>query len=149
MTIASTDRKRPPLTARRAGYGIGAAINAVLLYLINGRPGWTVVPFLGDDTAAVLPWINASLIVGLVVSLVQLVRDPPWLVALGGMATAGIGAAATARMWQVFPFVFGSTSFNWALIVRILLVVGVAGSFAALVSNAVKLAASWPAEHHR
>ena len=35
--------------------------------------------------------------------------------------------AATVRMWQVFPFDFGSSSFDWALLVRILLVLGIVG----------------------
>jgi len=132
--------RRPSAAARRAGYSVAAAINIVLLYLINQRPGWDAVPFLTQDTVHVLPLVNASLIVGLAVDLVQLFRDPPWLVALGGMATTGIGAAVLVRMWQVFPFDFGEASFNWPLLTRVLLALGVIGSLAGFAAQAVALA---------
>lgn len=145
MTIISTDRTRPSVTARRVGFAISAAINAVLLYLIDGHPGWAVVPFLTDDAATVIAWVNVCLIAGLSVSLVQLACDPPWVVALAGMVTNGIGAAVLARIWQVFPFAFDGDSFNWPLLIRVVLVLGVLGSFAAFVTDAVKLVASRPA----
>jgi hypothetical protein len=137
---AVTARQRPTTAARRAGYCVAAAINIVLLYLINNRPGWEAVPFLTADTVRVLALVNASLIVGLVVALGQVVRDPQWLTALGGMTTTAIGTAVLVRMWQVFPLDFGDASFDWTLLARVLLALGVIGSIAGFAAQAVALA---------
>jgi hypothetical protein len=132
-------RRRPSTAARRAGYGVAVVVNVILLYLINERPGWDAVPFLTADTVRVLALVNASLIVGLAVDLVQVVRDPPWLVALGGLTTTAIGTAVLVRMWQVFPLDFGDASFDWPLLARVLLILGVIGSLAGFAAQAVAL----------
>ncbi|GAA4607360.1 hypothetical protein BJY16_006296 [Actinoplanes octamycinicus] len=138
MTTA-TVKSRPSAGARRFGYGVAAAINIVLLYLINVRPGWDVVPFLTADTSQIIPLVNASLLAGLVVDGIQSVRDPRWLVALGGLVTTSIGVAVLVRTWQVFPFDFGDAGFNWALLFRFGLVVAVAGALIGFVVQAVTL----------
>ncbi|MEU7905851.1 hypothetical protein [Actinoplanes sp. NPDC049118] len=137
---AVTARRRPSTAARRAGYSVAAAINIVLLYLINNRPGWDSVPFLTADTAHVLTLVNASLIVGLAVDLVQIVRDPPPLVALGAMTTTAIGIAVLVRMWQVFPLDFGDGSFDWPLLARVLLAAGLIGSLTGFAAQTMALA---------
>ena len=58
-------KPRPGPTARRSGYVVAAAVNAVLLYLVDVRPGWDAVPFLTADTTLVLGAVNASLVAGL------------------------------------------------------------------------------------
>jgi hypothetical protein len=136
---ADTAKPRPSTTARRVGYGVSAAINIVLLFLINTSPGWAAVPFLTERTADVIPLVNASLLVTVLVNLVQIIYDPRWLVALGSMITTTVGVAALVRMWQVFPFDFGTTAFNWPLVARIFLAVGIAGSLIALVVQAVTM----------
>jgi hypothetical protein len=139
---AVTARQRPPAAARRVGHCLAAAINIVLLYMIDNRPGWDAVPFLTEDTARVVALVNASLIVGLTVDLVQIVHDPPWLVALGGVTTTAVGAAVLIRMWQVFPFDFGDTAFDWPLLAHLLLALGVIGSLAGFATQSVALASS-------
>ena len=135
MSVSTEDRKR---AARRAGYLIAVAVNAVLLYLINGRPGWDVLPFLTADMAKALPLINLSLVAGIAVNLVCLIRDPRRLVAAGGVVTTGVGLAAVVRLWQVFPFDFAAGS-AWETIARILLLLGIAGSVIGLVVQLVAL----------
>ncbi|KUL25613.1 hypothetical protein [Actinoplanes awajinensis] len=138
MTTA-TEHRRPSVAARRFGYGIAATINVVLLYVVNVRPGWDAIPFLTPDTSTIIPLVNASLIVGLIVDAAQSVRDPAWLVALGGLATTSIGLAVLTRTWQVFPFDFGDTSFNWALLTRVGLAACLAGALIGLIAQAVTL----------
>jgi len=135
MSVDTEGRKR---VARRAGYVVAAAVNAVLLYLINGRPGWDVLPFLTGDMAKALPLINLSLVAGIAVNLVYVIRDPRWLVAAGGVVTTGVGLAAVIRLWQVFPFDFATGS-AWETIARILLLLGMAGSVIGLVVQIVAL----------
>jgi len=93
----------PGPASRRFGYVVGAAVNALLLYLINRNPGWEAVPFLTGDTIQVLGVVNASIAVGLVANLVYVVWDPTWLRSLGELATTSIGVLAMVRFWRVWP----------------------------------------------
>jgi hypothetical protein len=137
MTITAPAR-RPSVAARRAGYVIAFAINAALLYVINIQPGWQALPFLTDSTSEVLGLVNISLAAGLAVNVAYFAHDARWVKALGDLITAGIGLAVAIRVWQVFPFEFHG-SFDWALPVRILLVVTMAGTGIAIVVQMVTL----------
>ncbi|HZK59957.1 MAG TPA: hypothetical protein VFC59_08875 [Cryobacterium sp.] len=125
--------------ARRVGYLIAALINGALLYFANVWPGWQVLPFLADNARQVLDIVNVSLIAGIVVNVVYLFLDLSWLKALGDLVTLGIGLAVLARLWQVFPFDFQGSSFDWALLVRILLVVAGVGSAIGIIVQVVML----------
>jgi hypothetical protein len=129
---------RNKVAGRRAGYAVAAAIDAVLLYLVNVRPGWAAVPFLTEDMTYVLTLLNVSFWLGLVANVLYLVHPAPWLVAAGGIATTGVGVAVLARIWQFFPFDFGSAS-GWAVVVRILLVVAIVGSVIGVITQIVTL----------
>ena len=83
--------------------------------------------------------MRKPLIVGLVVAVVESVQDPGWLVALGSLATTSIGVVVLTRFWQVFPFDFGDTSFNWALLTRAGLVVCLVGALIGFVAQVVTL----------
>jgi hypothetical protein len=129
---------REPTAARRVRYAIAAAVNAVLLYLINGWPGWDVVPFL-TDADRVLPWIDASLVVGVAANLIYLLRPTSRVVAAGGVVTTGLGLVVLIRLWQVFPFDFGSSS-GWTMPVRAVLMLAIIGSGFAVPVQIVSLA---------
>lgn len=114
-------------------------INAALLYAINSWPTWRAVPFLTQSTPEVLGLVNASLIVGLVANVVYLAVNwaPIW--ALGQLVVIGVGLAALLKIWNVFPFDFSGSSFDWVLVVRIVLVVGIVGSIIGLAVQFVLL----------
>jgi hypothetical protein len=124
----TTQRKRPSAAARRAGYAAAVLVNTALLFAVNGWPGWEAVPFLTDDTTLVLGLVNASILVSLAANAVYLLHDPPWLRALGDVATTSVGLAAMVRIWQVFPLDFGDSTFDWPLVAHVLLGVGIVGS---------------------
>jgi hypothetical protein len=132
-----TERREQP-RGTTAGYVAGAVANAVLLAAIHVWPGWQVVPFLTAETTAVLGAVDAALVAGIVVNLVHLVRDPGWLTPVGVMVTTAFGLVATVRVLQVFPFSFGS-GFDWASVIRVLLVLGVVGSAIGLLVALVQL----------
>jgi hypothetical protein len=46
------------------------------------------------------------------------------------------------RIWQVFPFDFGSSSINWQLATRILLIIGIIGSDIAIIVASIALVKS-------
>src|SRR5688500_5671485 len=135
MTVTSTPsasrttaRTRPSPAARRFGYTVAALVNAAMLHAINVWPGWDALPFLTADTTLVLPAVNTTLAAGLAANLLYLAYDPRWFRSFGDLVTTGIGLVATLRIWAVFPFDFVGASLDWALVVRVLLVLGIVGS---------------------
>lgn len=135
-----TNRRGPSVAARRFGYVLAAVITAAIWLVINEWPGWQELSFLTDETQDVLPLVNFSLIVSVAVNLIYAVRDPRWLKSLGDLVTTGIGLAVMVRLWQVFPFDFSGDSINWAVLARILLVMGIVGSCIGILVQIVTLA---------
>jgi hypothetical protein len=136
---ATAPVRRPSVAVRRVGYLVAAAVNAALLYVVNVWPGWQALPFLTEDTGQVLVLVNLSLVVGVVANVVYLTYDPPWWKSLGDVVTTGVGMAVLVRVWQVFPFDFHGASFNWALLVRGVLVVALVGATIGIVAQVVSL----------
>lgn len=130
-------RARPGPAARRFGYVIGAAINAVMLYLVNRSPGWEAVPFLTDATTQVLGLVNASIAVSLVANLVYLAWDPPWLKALGDLVTTSVGVLSMVRIWQVWPLDLPDGS-AWNVIARVLVGVGIVGGLIGVIASVAR-----------
>ncbi|MFP3712165.1 hypothetical protein [Puerhibacterium sp. TATVAM-FAB25] len=134
---------------RRSGYTVSLLVNAALLYLVNVRPGWQAVPFLTSETVAVLDAVNLTLIASLVTNAIYLVVDPPWLRALGDLVVAVIGLLALVALWRVFPFDLwrdfpfdlAGQAFDWALVARVLLVLGSVGTVVAILAALVRLVA--------
>jgi hypothetical protein len=137
-----TVHRRQPVASRRLGYTIAVAVNAVLIYLVNVSPGWDAVPFLTPATTEVLPWVNASMIAGVVANAVYVAWDPRWFKALGDVVTTSIGIVAMVRIWQVFPFDFTGSSFDWALVAKFALGFGIGGSIVAIIVALVTLVRS-------
>ena len=129
--------RRPSAGARRAGYGVAIGFSAALLIILNGSPGWQAIPFLASATDQVLWLVNLSLGAGMAANVVYLVHDPPGVKLPGDLVTTGIGLVTAIRIWQVFPFDLSS---GWSTAVRVLLVIGIAGSCVALVVQIVSLA---------
>ena len=144
-TTAPTRRRtkaRPSRAARRFGYVVAIALNAVMLYAINVWPGWDVVPFLTGDTVDVLDAVNASIVVTLAANAVYLFRDPPRVRALGDIVTTVVGLVAMVVIWRVFPLDLSS---GWETVARVLLAIGIVGSGIAIVTGIVRLVRPRPA----
>jgi hypothetical protein len=126
---------RPGAASRRFGYLVAAVVNALLLYLVNRRPGWEAVPFLTSDTTQVLGIVNASIAAGLVANLVYVLWDPVWLKALGDLATTSIGVLAMVRIWQVWPV---DLSGSWDVLARVLVGIGIVGGLIGIIASIVR-----------
>lgn len=123
-------------TGRAIGFLVAAGVNGVLLYLVNESPGWEAVPFFTAATEEVLPWVNASLALGVVVNVVYALWQAPRMRNLGETLTAVVAVAAAQRLWVVFPFDLGAP---WSWIVRWVLVVVIVGSVISVVVQFVQL----------
>jgi len=132
MTITAA-RVRPTATARRWGYVVAVIVNAIVFYAANVWPGWQALPFVTADMALVIGFVNASILASLAANVVYLVSDPPWVKALGDLLTSTVGLVAAVRMWQVFPFDFAAGAFDWAPVVRVLLLLCIVGGAIAIV----------------
>ena len=141
MTLTAPTH-RPTPTTRRFGYLVAVLINAVLLYVANVSPGWEAVPFLTADTVLVMGLVTASIIVNLTANAAYVITDPPWFKALGTVLTSAVGFLAAVRIWQVFPFDFDSSAFDWALVARIVLGLAIVGSAIGVIAGLVALARS-------
>lgn len=142
MTVSETTRhekKRAPVAARRFGYVVAGLVNAALLYVVNVWPGWQELGFLTEETRDVLGLVNASLVVTVAANVVYIARDPRWVRSLGEIVTTAVGLAAMVLIWEVFPFDFGDASFDWEILVRVLLGIGIVGSVIGILARIVSL----------
>jgi hypothetical protein len=131
-----------PRAYRRIGYAIAALVNGVLFVLMNVSPGWQVVPFLTDELPQVLGILNLSLIAGVIANVLFILVDRVWLKAFGDLITVSIGVVVLVRLWQVFPFDFSGSTVDWALLLRVVLAVSIAGAAIAIIVQLAVLARS-------
>ncbi|PFG43744.1 hypothetical protein ATJ88_2451 [Isoptericola jiangsuensis] len=139
MDASATTAARPGVGARRAGYVVAAGVQVLVLVVLHVWPGWQAAPFLTEATVEVLPAVNASIVAGLVAQLVYVVADPPRLRAFGDVVVTAVGLVAIVTVWDVFPFTFPGQTFDWELLVRILLVLAAVGSVLAILAGLVRL----------
>jgi hypothetical protein len=134
-----TQNRQSSTRARRFGYLVAIGCGALMLYLLNVRPGWQVVPFLSDDFPQVLWLLNLSIGLGIVLNVVYLIADPRrWKVA-GDVVSTAVGLAVLVRFWRVFPFDFADGPVDWTLLLRGLLVLAIVGCLVGLVVQFVTL----------
>lgn len=143
MAATTTRRTRPSRAARRTGYAISIALNVVGLVVVNNLLDWGWFSFLTDDFNDVLPFVNASIVVSIVVDTLSLWRDPPWFRSVGQVVEAVTAMAVAVRTWQVFPF---DVSDGWATFIRVILVLAMVGITVGAVSEVARLARSQEAE---
>lgn len=127
-------------TGRRFGYVIAIVIHGFLLFLVNNITSWDVASFLTDDFSQVMPWINASLLASLFANVLYLFNDRPVVKSSAQIVVNAIGITASVVILRVFPFDFTGYSFDWAIPIRILLVVAIVGQGVAIVVDVAKLA---------
>lgn len=140
FTPAPTSAPSRPRTGARAGYVVGVAVNAVMLWVAHQLLGWGWPGFLTSDFDRILGVLSASFVAGIVVNAVFLVNDRGRVKPLGDLVTAVFGVLVGLRTWDVFPFDFSGYDHNWSWLVRTFLVVAVVGSAIAVLVNLVKLA---------
>lgn len=127
----------PTSAGRRSAYAGSLVVNLVMLWLVNGWPGWEAVPFLTQSAVLVIGAVNAAIIVRALADLVNLVVDLPRVRALGDIVSIAFGLVAVVRWWQVFPFDFTGTA--WETVARVVLAIGIVGSVVGIIEACVRL----------
>ena len=115
-------RRRRRRSDGRGGYLLGAAVYALLLFGVNGWPGWESIPFLTSSAGSLLWLVNLSLSLGLLAQLVCSVDDSARVRAVGVYGVALVNIALVASLLHVFPFDFGDVDPAWASATRLVLV---------------------------
>lgn len=127
-------------TGRRFGYAIAIAVNALLLFVVNNVASWDVASFLTDDFSRVVPFVNVALATAMAANALYLFDDRPTVKSATQVAVNAAGVAAGIVVFRVFPFDFAGYAIDWAVLIRILLVVAIVGQSIAIVADAARLA---------
>jgi hypothetical protein len=126
-------------TGRRIGYIAAILVNLLIYGFINVWPGWESFDFVTVEAADVVPLINLSIAVTILVNLVYVVYDGYRVKALGETLTSAVTLLVSIVVLSVFPFDFSAYAFPWTLLTRIVLLVAVLGSGIAIIVNLGRL----------
>jgi hypothetical protein len=143
MSTAQIDIVKPK-TAVQFGYMVAIAVNIAMLVIANNILAWGWVPFLTADFEQVLWLINLSLLATIAVNVVYLAYDAPWFKSVCQIGLGGITIAVAVRTYQVFPFDFSASQFNWEPVARFVIVLTVIGTVITMITALVRLARGGP-----
>lgn len=132
--------RRQSSASRRAGYAAAMVIDAMLLFAIEVWPGWRSVDVLTPEAAAVVVWVDAALVVGILVNLLNLLFDRRWLKAVGDLLTTVIGLISAIVAWNIFPFDFSGVGGAWEIVARVFLIIAIGGSAIGIIVALVVIA---------
>lgn len=113
---------------QKVGFVIAIAINLAMVVIVHNILEWGWLPFLTPDFAQVLPWITFSLIATIVANTIYLLGLRPTAKPIWQIGLNLISLAVTYRLWQVFPFDFSGSDFDWTFVARVVLVLAMVGS---------------------
>jgi hypothetical protein len=128
---------------KRIGYIVTIIVNVIVLIILNQLLNWNLFSFLTQDFKNVLPIQNISLATTIIFNVAYLFYDPAWFTSLLGIVTNSLGLAVVIRYLSVFPFDFSEYSgFNWTVLARVLLIIGLVGCIIGIIAEALKFVAA-------
>jgi len=125
---------------RRFGYAVAIAGNVALLVIVNNILDWGWLPWLTEGFREVLPVMNVSLSVSIVVNAIYLFYDAPGFKAAAELALLIISLVVTIRLLRVFPFDFSAYDFSWGTLARWLLGLAIFGICVGMIAQVAQLA---------
>lgn len=125
---------------RRTGYAVTVLLDLALLFVLINLLEWDVFPWLTDDFSTVVPWIGFSLVAAVALNLVYLFEDSQSLRSVGQIVLNLISIIVISQVFRVFPFDFSQYSFNWEVVVRLLLALAMVAAGIGVIAETVKLA---------
>jgi hypothetical protein len=123
----------------RVGYAIAIAVNVVMLVITQNILEWGWLPFLTADFALVEPWISLSLTASIVVNLIYIFDDAPWVKSIGQIGVNLLSVFVTWQILTVFPFDFSAYAFDWEVLARAVLILAIVGASIGALVELVKL----------
>lgn len=123
---------------RKVGWVVAAIVTGIVLWVANHLLVWGWPTWLTDEFAEVLPAVRMSLVASIVTYTLFVFYDSDWFRALGDLVTGWFSLVAGWTMWQVFPFDFSAYEFDFALLARWVIGVGMFGVVVGMIANVVK-----------
>ena len=122
-TDQDSERRRPSRGTRWFGYGVSIVVELALLILVNNLVEWDIAPFITEEFNDLVPYINVSLIVSMLVNAVYFAFDPRWFRSFTQAILNVISLVVVFQTYRIFPFDFSGSDFNWTAVTRTGLVV--------------------------
>lgn len=126
-----------PARNKRVDYITAIIANVIILFVVNQLLNWNIFPFLTQDFDQVLPIQNISLAITIIFNALFLFYNPQWFEALLRMVMNGIGIAVVLSYMNTFPFDFSAYSFNFNVLARVMLFIGLIGCAIAMLVEAI------------
>ena len=134
--LSTGGKKKPP--NRVSNYIPSVIFNAAVLFVVNKLPDWNIA-FITADYPDILRAVNMSLIVHIAGNLILIFIHPLLLHHLANTVFSVFSLVAAWVIFSVFPFDFSAVVGSWLnTVVRICLIVGIAGSGVSIVVNLVR-----------
>ena len=151
MTVDTVETGRVSVGTRRFGYAVAVGVNVLLVVIVNNILDWGWLPWLTSDFERLLPIINFSLGVNIVLNLIYMAYDERPFKAATQIVVNLIAIAVLVRTFQIYPFDFSAYEFpvdievfdlSWDWVARFILGLALIGTAIAVVSETVKLSRS-------
>lgn len=139
MTMTQAHRDWKTL-GQRIGYGTTILFDLFMLWVVANLLEWDILPFLTREFGRVSGLIMFSLVASMVAYASLLVSGRPRSGSVEMAVLAGINLWVAVEILRAFPFDFSAYDFDWALVARILLTIGIAGAIVDLVASLSRLA---------
>ena len=127
-----------PRRSKKPDYIAAIVANAVLLVIASQILNWGILPFLTQDFKQVLPIIYIAGSITIIFNAAFLFYDKDWFTSLLKIVMNAVGIAVLARYSSVFPFDFSGSSFDWAFVFRVFIIIGFVGLGIAIIVEIVK-----------
>jgi len=134
----TTDKpgKTPP--NRISNYIPSVICNIILLIVVNKIPDWNIV-FITKSYPEILRAVNMTLIVHIAGNLILIFIHPLFTHHLANVVFSVFSLIAAWVIFSVYPFDFSQIVGTWLnTVIRICLVIGIAGSAISIVVHVVK-----------
>jgi hypothetical protein len=142
-TESVSQKAAKPQRSKKPDYIAAIVVNTIILVIVNQILNWGILPFLTQDFNEVLPIQNILLAITIVFNAIFLLYNPQWFESLLKIVLNAVGIAVLMRFLNVFPFDFSAYSgFNWALLARWILIIGIVGCGIAILVEAFKFIAA-------
>jgi len=133
---------KPSIFPKQVEYGINIVFNAIFLVVVNNALEWGFLPFLTQDFKKIIWLFNVSIIATIIANVIFFFFDTDWFTSLVKFFLNAIGLTLAIIMLQVFPFDFSGYAFDWALVMRILLIIGIVGTGIGILAELFKFTAA-------